>query len=676
MPVVAEQISRYTAQVSGYGAVDKATASTERLAKAQAKAKSNFVFKATGGGAAGNQSIISKVADNAASGGKAAGFSKIGEFASGALEGAASAATSLVGSVGGAVGSVTGMIQGFVGVIGGVGSALLALVPGVGPALAVVGTFFTSMVQGVVGAIGSAIGAITGFIEKVIGFVANLAGQVVKYAGVIGGALVGAFATFAAQSIGAAAEMEALKSGLIAVAGSAAEAEIQLKRLAIVAKLPGLGFKEAIEGSIRLQAAGFSARLAEAALVAFGNALATVGKGKAELDGVTTALSQIASKGKISAEEINQLAERIPQIRKAMQAAFGTSDTEALDKMGISAQEFVAKVTQALLNVGKAAGGTKDAYSNLGDVWMQLKATAGQVFNDFLLPILTKVSEWGEKLVASGIVEQIAQGFTSMFSGIDAAGITGFLTNVVAVIQNIPTIIVSLGEVIKSVVSNAVAWVKGLIGQLGAWLSKIGNSEFFKGRRKDSVLGRIGEGAKGLGSSMESISGKDNGTPKQALKDAMSSAADAGNPSVISKAWDNVKGKFSDSKSDIEKKMAGAAGAKTDPLEEARKGAAAEVAMAQSGTGTGDSILGEIAANTATTAKNTNPDLKRTGLGGNDLGRIVSPAELSGIRSQAKGNQSITINASDEDLKRFLQKNFFQLIGQMSTDGYHMVRSH
>ena len=113
---------------------------------------------------------------------------------------------------------------------------------------------------------------------------------------------------FGKQFIDSAAQIERFRAGLTSVTGSAEEAERQLERLREVAELPGLGFPEAVEGSTNLQAAGFSAEQAEQSLRAFGNALASVCKGKNELQGVILALSQMAAKGKLSAEEINQIA--------------------------------------------------------------------------------------------------------------------------------------------------------------------------------------------------------------------------------------------------------------------------------------------------------------------------------------------------------------------------------
>lgn len=207
-----------------------------------------------------------------------------------------------------------------------------------------------------------------------------------------------------AYAVKQAGDMQALKKGLEAVAGSSEEASKQFERLREVAKLPGLGLTEAIRGSINLQAAGLSANLAERSLKAFGNALATVGKGKAELDGVTLALQQISAKGKISAEEINQLNERLPQIRIAMQQAFGTADTEKLQKMGIDAQMFIEKITAEFEKLPAVTGGFNNSMENLGDNMKILAVKVGESFLPAIEKIVVAVTPIVEKI--AGWVEQ------------------------------------------------------------------------------------------------------------------------------------------------------------------------------------------------------------------------------------------------------------------------------
>ncbi len=194
-------------------------------------------------------------------------------------------------------------------------------------------------------------------------------------------------------AVDAAKDFDSLKRGLTAVAGSSAEAERQMKRLKEVAKLPGLSFEQAVQGSIRLQAAGFSAQLAERSLKAFGNALATVGKGSAELEGVNLALSQIMSKGKVSAEEINQIAERVPQIRKIMIAAFGTADTEILQKAKITSEQFVKVITGELEKLPKVTGGVANSFENFQDTMRASLAELGKAILPDLMKAMKDIEE-------------------------------------------------------------------------------------------------------------------------------------------------------------------------------------------------------------------------------------------------------------------------------------------
>ena len=169
------------------------------------------------------------------------------------------------------------------------------------------------------------------------------------------------------QVVKAAVDLDSLKMGLRAVEGSSTATERALKRLQEVAKIPGLGFKESIQGYINLRASGMAADQAEKSLRGFGNALATVGKGKEDLEGVILALTQIQAKGKVSAEEINQLAERVPQIRQMMKDAFGTADTELIQKAGISSEVFIRSMTDAALRFKQASSSMKNDMDNAAE---------------------------------------------------------------------------------------------------------------------------------------------------------------------------------------------------------------------------------------------------------------------------------------------------------------------
>jgi tape measure domain-containing protein len=182
----------------------------------------------------------------------------------------------------------------------------------------------------------------------------------------------------------------------------------QLERLAELAEAPGLGFDQVVSGSTRLQAVGLSAKQAEETILEMGNALALVGGGKDQLDGVLLALTQIVAKGTVSAEEINQIAERLPQIRSLMEDAFGTADTEALQKMGIGAEEFIAAVTDAAGNLERATATSSEAMSNLQDDWKAFMQSVGDIAEPLLGPAFKTLSGFLEK-AAVGVKELAAE---------------------------------------------------------------------------------------------------------------------------------------------------------------------------------------------------------------------------------------------------------------------------
>lgn len=187
---------------------------------------------------------------------------------------------------------------------------------------------------------------------------------------------------FAAVTAGAKATLESyaefdgLVRGLKTLEGTAPATAKRLAELRETAKAPGLGFEEAVRGDIRLRAVGISADLSTRSMKAFGNALATVGGGASDLDGVLLALTQIQSKGSVSAEEINQIAERVPQMRAAMKAAFGTAASEDIQKLGITTTQFINGVVAELEKLPAVTGGARNTLDNYTDSWKALKTEA------------------------------------------------------------------------------------------------------------------------------------------------------------------------------------------------------------------------------------------------------------------------------------------------------------
>ena len=203
-----------------------------------------------------------------------------------------------------------------------------------------------------------------------------------------------------AVAVRSATQLDSLTRGLTAITGSADETERQLVRLKEVAKLPGLGFKEAIQGSISLQAVGFSAAKAERSLMAFGNAIATTGGGKAELDRVFTQLTQMASAGKILTADLRPIIQVSPLVGRALKEAFGTISAEQINDMGLSFEEFYERLVSQLETLPKVTGGARNSFENLSDASFRLSAAFGEGILPVILPLINKMADLSERFSA------------------------------------------------------------------------------------------------------------------------------------------------------------------------------------------------------------------------------------------------------------------------------------
>ena len=225
---------------------------------------------------------------------------------------------------------------------------------------------------------------------------------------VISGFLAADFATIGVRELwgwvkglGAAlVTMEAMKLSLTAVEGSAEKAYMQLDRIAKIAKLPGVHLESAIKTTVTLRALKLEAGLVERTIIAIGNALATLGR-ESELGGVTLALSQIIGKGKVHAEEINQIAERLPLIRGVLVEQFGTANTEILQKMDIKINDFIARITEGLENLPKVATTIGTELKNMKNQWFLFKASLGTLLKPAMM---TAIRAWTNVLDGANVI--------------------------------------------------------------------------------------------------------------------------------------------------------------------------------------------------------------------------------------------------------------------------------
>ena len=129
---------------------------------------------------------------------------------------------------------------------------------------------------------------------------------------------------FGREAAQASIQIDSYTRALAVFEGSAFAAERSVRRLQDLADLPGLRFKDAVEGTLALRAVQVEGKLAERTLVELANAAAFTGAQFGEFQRGLLGLRQIAARGRISQEELNQLTENISLASTVLRDEFGT----------------------------------------------------------------------------------------------------------------------------------------------------------------------------------------------------------------------------------------------------------------------------------------------------------------------------------------------------------------
>lgn len=183
-----------------------------------------------------------------------------------------------------------------------------------------------------------------------------------------------------ASAIKAAGEFESLSLAMQATfknAGrSVGEANAEVEALRKAALAPGLDFQQAVSASIRLQSVGLSAENARDTIKELANAVASTGGTAAQLEGVTVQMAQMISKGKVLSGDLRIIQENLPIISDLMQKAFGTSNAEKIQELGITGKQFVDGITTEMSKLSRVQGGISNALVNAGSA---IKQALGEI---------------------------------------------------------------------------------------------------------------------------------------------------------------------------------------------------------------------------------------------------------------------------------------------------------
>ena len=157
--------------------------------------------------------------------------------------------------------------------------------------------------------------------------------------GAVGAAAVSTFARF-----------DRLEKGLEALTGDAEIAKNQFNALVDAVKdtRTTLDLKEAVGGALQLQAVGLEGEKVINTLKQLGIAATVSGAKSEDIGEVARQLAQSAAKGRLLQQELRIILERIPGLAGVINKEFGTVTAEGIRAAGVSAQEFIERLTKAI----------------------------------------------------------------------------------------------------------------------------------------------------------------------------------------------------------------------------------------------------------------------------------------------------------------------------------------
>lgn len=266
-----------------------------------------------------------------------------------------------------------------------------------------------------------------------------------------------------AAAVKVAEDLNLAQLAFTTMLGSAEKANIFLKELQAFAAATPFEFSDLIQAAKRMQAMGIAAQDVIPTLRSVGDAAAALGGSKDTIDGITLALGQMTAKGKVSAEEMNQLAERGVPAWKFLADQIGVSIPEAMDlakKGAISASVAIPAILEGMNQ--EFGGQMAKTAETLTGVWSNFKDQVTFVLADIgrtLTPILTQLVQAALPLLEWA--RQAAAAFAALPQPIQTGAIA-----LAAMAAALGPIALALGGVITAVttVGAALAPVAAAVG--------------------------------------------------------------------------------------------------------------------------------------------------------------------------------------------------------------------
>lgn len=287
-----------------------------------------------------------------------------------------------------------------------------------------------------------------------------------------------------AAALTMASKVESASAAFTTMTGSATKAAALLGQVQKFAATTPFEFPELVKSSQKLLGFGFAADKVIPTLRSIGNAVAAVGGGSAEIDRVTLALGQIQAKGKLSAEELNQLAETGLPVREILAKGFGITQAALADmtQKGVVPADKAIRVLLAGFDT-RFTGALEAQSKTLGGIFSNMKDQVSLALIDIGAAMAPAARRIADELVTPALakLQEFAKGFRDLSPAAQNGiiGLTAFAAAAPVVVGGVGLMIAGFTQLKAAMALTGVgltglsAGIAVYLGQSSAWVASL-----------------------------------------------------------------------------------------------------------------------------------------------------------------------------------------------------------
>ena len=271
----------------------------------------------------------------------------------------------------------------------------------------------------------------------------------------------------AAVAVGAglkvASSMEQARIGFTTMLGSAEKADVFLRDLQAFAAETPFEFQELTAAAGRLSAVGTETSQIIPLMTSLGDATSAMGTGAQGIDRAVTALTQMQQKGKVTGEEMLQLAEAGIPAWDALASHMGTTVAEAqaaVSAGSVGAEEiFTALETRSGAAMQKVSGMMEKQSATLAGMFSTLKDTVSLELGNAVMPLVDSLKDVLPQLstLIGDLLATVGPAFAALFGEL-AKVFTAILPVIIPILEQLASVFVkvlgvigpALGTIVKA----------------------------------------------------------------------------------------------------------------------------------------------------------------------------------------------------------------------------------